>query len=186
MQGNDLRKGQCIKVEGKLWQCMEANHRTPGNLRAFIQAKLRNLHDGSQKEFRFSATEKLDPVDLFERKMQYLYEDDTFLHFMDTESYEQHELNKSLAGDQINYLTENLEVSILFAEGKALTMRIPETMEFEIVEADPEIKGATATNSFKNAKTSNGVDIQVPQFIHVGDWVKINTESGKYMERVKK
>lgn len=186
MQGNDLRKGTVLKLEGKIWQCIDSQHRTPGNLRAFVQAKMRNLTDGSQKEFRFSATEKLESVDVFERNMQFLYQDGTMYHFMDTESYDQIELSADQIGSDANYLSENLIVFISFVEEKPMNIRLPQTLEFEITEADPEIKGATATASYKSATISNGMNIQVPQFVKVGDWVKINTETGSYQERVKK
>lgn len=186
MQGNELRKGACVKLENKVWQCMEAQHRTPGNLRAFIQAKMRNLQDGSQKEFRFSSTEKLEQIDVFARKMQYLYSDALRLHFMDIENYEQVEFAKSGVGDALNYLSENLILSVLFVDNLPINIQLPSTLEFEIVEADPEIKGATAAASYKSAKTVNGLAVQVPQFVKVGDVIKINTETGEYLERVKK
>lgn len=186
MQGNELRKGNVILHEGKLWQCMEATHRTPGNLRAFVQAKMRNIKDGSQKEFRFASTEKLDQVDVFERKMQFLYADGDQYNFMDTENYEQIELTKEQIGDGSFYLQPDMVIGITFYEQTPISVKLPQTMIFEIVEADPEIKGATASASFKSAKLSNGMGIQVPQFVKVGDVVKINTETGEYQERVKR
>lgn len=186
ISGNELRKGDVIKLENKLWQCMVSTHRTPGNLRAFVQAKLRNIMDGSQKEFRFSSTEKLEKVDLHERPMQYLYEDANAYVFMDTQSYEQAEISKEIVGDNAVYLTPDLVISIGFIESSPTTLRFPQTMEFEVTEADPEIKGATASASYKSATLSNGQNIQVPQFVKIGDIVKINTESGEYLERAKK
>lgn len=186
MQGNELRKGTCVTLEGKVWQCMEAHHRTPGNLRAFIQAKMRNLKDGSQKEFRFSSTERLEQIDVFERKMQYLYSDAEMLHFMDTENYEQVEFAKASVGLAANYLTENLVLSVLFVDNVPINIQLPATLAFEVVEADPEIKGATAAASYKSARVSNGLAVQVPQFVKVGDFIKINTETGEYLERVKR
>lgn len=186
ISGNDLRKGDIILFETKLWHCMQATHRTPGNLRAFMQAKLRNIKDGTQKEVRFSATERLDKVDVFERDMQFLYaEGDTF-HFMDNENYEQLEINREVLGDSAIYLSSNLNVKISFYESSPLGVRLPQTMEFEVTEADPEIKGATASASFKSATLTTGQVVQVPQFVKVGDRVKVNTETGEYLERVKK
>lgn len=186
ISGNELRKGDVVKLENKLWQCMTATHRTPGNLRAFVQAKLRNIKDGSQKEFRFSSTEKLEKVDLYERSMQFLYEDANSFVFMDTQSFEQVEIDRAVVGENSSYLTPDLVINIGFIEAAPTTLRFPQTMEFEVTEADPEIKGATASASFKSAKLSNGMNIQVPQFVKVGDVVKINTESGEYLERAKK
>lgn len=186
IQGNELRKGDVLNHEGHLWQCLVSNHRTPGNLRAFVQAKLRNIKDGSQKEFRFASTEKLDKVDIFERKMQFLFNVDDMYTFMDTESFEQIEINKEAIGDGVVYLTLDIIISVAFHETTPITIRLPQTMEFKVVEADPEIKGATASASFKSAKLDNGVAIQVPQFVKVGDIVKINTENGEYLERANK
>ncbi|MBF0104104.1 MAG: elongation factor P [Deltaproteobacteria bacterium] len=186
MQGNELRKGTVIKIDNILWMCMSCEHRTPGNLRAFMQAKLRNIMDGTQKEFRFSSTEKLEQVDVFERKMQYLYADGQAFCFMDTESYEQVELSKELIGDAAVYLQPENIFTVLFHDQTPLMIRLPTTMDFQVVEADPEIKGATASASYKNATLSNGVSIQVPQFVKVGDVIRINIEEKTYQERVKR
>lgn len=186
MQGNELRKGNVIKLEGKLWQCMVSNHRTPGNLRAFIQAKMRNVEDGSQKEFRFASTEKLEQIDIFERQMQFLYNEGETYHFMDVENYEQVELSKDMLGDDVIFLVPEMVIAILFHDTRALSISLPTSMDFEVVEADPEIKGATAAASYKSATLNNGLAIQVPQFVKVGDRVRINVETRDYQDRVKK
>ncbi len=186
MQGNELRKGTVIKHEGKLWQCMSAAHRTPGNLRAFIQAKMRNVEDGSQKEFRFASTERLEQVDIFDRQMQYLYNEGDVYHFMDTENYEQIELSKDLIGDDVIFLVPEMVITVLFHETRAISLSLPTSRDFEVVEADPEIKGATASASYKSATLNNGLTIQVPQFVKVGDRVRINVETRDYQDRVKK
>lgn len=186
ISGNELRKGDVILFENKLWVCLSSVHRTPGNLRAFVQAVLRNLKEGNQKEVRFSATEKVDKVDVFEREMQYLYADGDTFHFMDVKNFEQIEMQKSFIGDAEVYLQPDMIIEVCFYETDPISIKLPQTMEFEVVEADPEIRGATASASKKSAKTSNGLSIQVPQFVNVGDRVKINTETGEYLERVKK
>ncbi|EKD50328.1 MAG: hypothetical protein ACD_62C00572G0001 [uncultured bacterium] len=186
MQGNDLRKGNVIKLENKLWLAMSVEHRTPGNLRAFIQAKMRSIGDGTQKEFRFSSTERLEQVDIFERKMQYLYSDGDVYNFMDTENFEQIELSKETIGDYAIYLTPEMNISVAFCENNPITVKLPTTMDFEVVEADPEIKGATASASYKSATLSNGLNVQVPQFVKVKDVIRINVEKGEYQERVKR
>lgn len=186
INGNELRKGDAILFENKLWICMSSVHRTPGNLRAFVQAVLRSIKDGNQKEVRFSATEKVEKVDVFEREMQYLYSDGDVFHFMDVKNYEQVEISKTLIGDREVYLQADMIVNVSFFETDPITLRLPLTMEFEITEADPEIKGATASASKKSAILSNGLAVQVPQFVNVGDRVKVNTETGEYLERVKK
>lgn len=184
--GNELRKGDFIQFENKLWQCMMVTHRTPGNLRAFVQVKLRNILDGNQKEVRFSSTEIVEQVEIMERKMQFLYNVGDVYHFMDTENFEQIELNGTLLGDSAKYLVADLVISVCFHETTPLTIKLPNTMEFEIVESEPEIKGASATTSYKNATMNNGVSVLVPQFVKIGDRIKINTETGEYLERAKK
>lgn len=186
ISGNELRKGDVILLENKLYMCLKSEHRTPGNLRAFIQAVMRNVIDGVRKDFRFSSTESLNRVDLFNREMQFLYADGDTYHFMDTENYEQIEINAELLGDKAVYLSPEMKISVCFYESKPITIELPQTMEFEITSADPEIKGATASASKKNATLSNGLNVQVPQFVNSGDKVKINTETGEYLERVKK
>jgi elongation factor P len=186
INGNELRKGDVILFENKLWMCLSSVHRTPGNLRAFVQAVLRNLREGNQKEVRFSATERVEKVDVFEREMQFLYSDGDVFHFMDTENFEQLELSRSIIGDKEPYLQPDMKLNMSFYEADPLTIRLPQSMEFDVVEADPEIKGATASASKKSATLSNGLSIQVPQFVNVGDRVKINTESGEYLERAKR
>lgn len=186
INGNELRKGDVLLFENKLWFCMSSVHRTPGNLRAFVQAVLRNIKEGNQKEVRFSATEKVEKVDVFDREMQYLYSDGDVFHFMDTKSYEQVEISKDLIGDRVVYLQPDMLINVCFYEADPITIRLPQSMEYEITEADPEIRGATASASKKNATLSNGLGVQVPQFVNVGDWVRVNTETGEYLERVKK
>lgn len=186
MNGNELRKGTVIKHEGKLWQCMSAAHRTPGNLRAFIQAKMRNVEDGLQKEFRFASTERLEQVDIFERKMQFLYADGDTYHFMDTENYEQIEISKETLGDDVIFLAPEMTIGISFFETRPISINLPNSMDFAVVDADPEIKGATAAASYKSATLDNGLVIQVPQFVKPGDRVRINVETREYQDRVKK
>ncbi len=189
ISGNELRKGDVLIMDGQLWQCLVSTHRTPGNLRAFVQAKMRHIKDGTQKEVRFSSTEKLDKVDIFERKMQFLYSADDMFTFMDTESYDQVEISREAIGDGAKYLTPDIVISVAFHETTPITIRLPQIMEFEVVEADPEIKGATASASFKSATIQAGeglITVQVPQFVKVGDWLKINTETDEYLERANK
>lgn len=186
MQSSDLSRGDVVKMENKLWQVMEITHRTPGNLRAFYQIKFRNLDDGSQKDLRFSANDKHDKVDIFTRDMQFLFSDDRFYTFMDTESYEQVEISAEAIGDDAVFLKPESVWKIAFFEASPISISLPQSMEFEVVEAEPEIKGATATASYKSATLSNGLEILVPQFVKVGDWVKVNTADRSYSERVKK
>lgn len=186
MNANQLRPGFVIQYEGDLWICLESVHKTPGNLRAFIQAKLRKVKDGSQKEFRFASTDDLDRVSLIERPAQFLYNEDNDYHFMDTANYEQFALSGDMLGDKRGYLLPNTEVAITFFEEKAIGVKLPTTLEFNIIEAEPNMKSATATSSYKTAKIETGVAVKVPQFIESGERIVVNTETGEYMERAKK
>ena len=182
---NDLRPGMVIDKENNLWLCLESVHKTPGNLRAFVQAKMRNVTTGMQKEFRFSSTETVDRVDLRTRPMQYLYSDDTGYNFMDTENYEQLSISKELLGDAINYLLPELIVDVTFHETKALGVKLPTNLSFTVIESQPNMKSATATSSYKNAKIETGLNVKVPQFIEVGNRITVNTQTGDYLERAK-
>lgn len=185
--GNELRKGHVILYQNKLWLCLQAAHRTPGNLRAFIQAKLRSVKDGNQMDARFSASEKIEKVDLFTHKMQYLYADDSFYNFMNVENYEQVALPKeSVSEQEAMFLTPDMHVDITFYEETAISIALPQSMIFKVVSADPEIKGATASAQKKSCTLENGMEITVPAFIHEGDLIKINTETMEYVERAKK
>lgn len=186
INASDLRKGDVILHQNKLWMCLQTEHRTPGNLRAFVQAKLRNVTAGQQMDMRFSTTEKIEKVDLFERQVQFLYSDGTTYHFMDTQSYEQFEVGKDFLENKTVFLSDGMNLHMTFYENTPILLKLPTTMDFEIVEADPEIRTATASAQYKSAKLENGLDIKVPSFVKVGDRVKINTDSLEYVERVKK
>ncbi|MBI4411560.1 MAG: elongation factor P [Deltaproteobacteria bacterium] len=185
ISANQLRPGNIIEYDGKLWLCLESVHKTPGNLRAFIQAKLRSVKDGVQKEFRFSSTEMLEKVSLRERPMQFLYVDGDFYNFMDSENYEQVHLSKSLVGEAANYLLPDAQVKVTFFEESPIGIALPTTLDFTVIEADPGMKTATASASYKNAKIETGVTIKVPQFVTAGDRITISPATGEYVERAK-
>lgn len=186
LPANQLRPGTIIDYDGSLWLCLESIHKTPGNLRAFIQAKMRKIKDGTQKEFRFSSTETLERVFLRDRAMQFLYADGEVYHFMDQENYEQIELNKTLVGEAVHYLMPEAVVKVTFQEDTPLGIILPKTLEFNITECEPCMKSASATTSFKNATIDTGKTVKVPQFVEAGDRIVVNTESGEYVERAKK
>lgn len=186
INGNDLRKGDVIIYENKLYVCLSAEHRTPGNLRAFMQARLRGVKDGLQKDCKFTASERVEKVDLFVNDMQFLYRDGEVFHFMNVKTYEQVEISSDFIGDNDVFLQDGMTVEMTFYEETPIGLKLPQNMEFDIIEAEPEIKGATATAAYKAAKLSNGVDIKVPPFVKVGDRIKIKTETREYVERVKK
>jgi len=183
VSANQLKPGMVIDHDGKLWQCLQSIHKTPGNLRAFVQAKMRNVRDGTQKEFRFSSTENLNRVDLREREMQFLFADTEFYNFMDTESFDQIQLSTATLGDSVNYLLPDSKIKVTFFDESPIGVALPNVMEFEIVEAEPGLKTATASASFKNAKIATGMSVKVPQFIDAGERIRIDTSTGEYLER---
>jgi len=182
---NHLRNGMIIEFEGQVYQVMEAIHRTPGNLRAFMQVKMRNIRNGNQTEQRFSTSDKLEKVHLETHKMQYLYMQDDAYHFMNTENYEQTQLSPTELGDAINFLLPDTVIDVTFYESKPIGVQLPKTMDFKIIEAEPSVKKQTASSSYKSAKIETGLTIKVPPFVEEGDRVKVDTETHEYMERVK-
>jgi elongation factor P len=186
INSNDLKKGDVLLMDDKLYVCMKAESRAMGRKMAFCQAVMRNLKDGTQKDIKFTASEKLEKVDLFEKTMQYLYSDGDMFHFMDTKTFDQIEIGTDFIGDKAPFLTEEMTLNMTFYEEAPIAIKLPQTMEFEIVEADPEIKKSTASAQFKSGTLSNGVGVKIPGFINAGDWIKINTETMEYQERVKK
>ncbi len=173
-----------IEHEGVPYQVMEAVHRTPGNKRAFMQTKLRNLVTGDQAEVRFSTTDRVERVALSERKMQYLYADGGFYHFMDVENFEQVQLSEDHVGDAANFLLPETVIGINSYEEVTIGINLPKSMDLKVVETVPELKGATASAQYKPAKLETGLTVKVPPFISDGDTVRIDTESHDYITRV--
>jgi len=184
INGNQIRPGMVIEYEGKPFFVMEAIHRTPGNKRAFMQTKLRNLLTGDQAEARFSSTDRVERISLPEKKMQFLYQEGEDYHFMDVESYEQIHMNVAQVGDATNFLQPETVVGINFYEGKTLGINLPKTMDFLVQETEPELKGATASAQYKPAKLETGLQVKVPPFIKEGDKVRIDTQTHEYVTRV--
>jgi len=185
MNANDIRKGMVLLHNNEPHYVMESTHRTPGNLRAFVQVRLRNLKNGNSFETRFSSTESVERVNLSRQDMEFLYKDDDLYHFMNTENYEQVALNGEALGDTAKYMQEGIKVQIEFYETDPLSVTLPGSIDLEVVETEPEIKGGTASNSPKPAKLSNGVTVMVPPFIKQGEKIRINPNEDKYIERVK-
>lgn len=185
MNANDIRKGMVLLHNNDPHYVMESTHRTPGNLRAFVQVRLRNLKNGNSFETRYSSTETVERVNLSRQDMEFLYKDDDLYHFMNTENYEQVALNGESLGDTAKYMQEGIKVQIEFYETDPLSVTLPGSIDLEVVETEPEVKGGTASNSPKPAKLSNGVTVMVPPFIKQGEKVRINPNEDKYIERVK-
>jgi elongation factor P len=185
MQANDIRRGMIIIHNGVPHRVMDFQHRTPGNLRAFVQAKLRNLRNGASSEVRFSSTENIERASLEEHEMEFLYSDPEMHHFMNTETYEQIALDSESLGDAINYLVAGTKIQVEFFEGSPMGVELPPAVELTVVETQPEMKGATASNSPKPAKLETGVTVQVPPFIKQGDRIRVDPAKGVYLERAK-
>lgn len=172
-----------IKFNNELHTIFSMVHRTPGNLRGFVQAKMRNLRSGSMIEHRFSSEDKIDRVSLDEQEMEYLYNDGGDYHFMNTESFEQIHLTKDILGDSTDYLVPNMMVAIEFYEGKPISVELPASVELTVLETEPGLKGSTVSNVTKPAKTETGLIVQVPPFINEGERIRVSTTEGSYLER---
>jgi elongation factor P len=164
---------------------LDFQHRTPGNLRAFVQAKLRNIRSGSSTEVRFSSTENIERAVLEEQEMSYSYSDGDMHYFMNTETYEQVAMDSETLGDAVNYLVDGLTIKVEFFDGSAIGVELPPSVEMTVIETTPELKGATASNSPKPAKLETGVTVQVPPFIKEGERIRVDPAKGVYLERAK-
>lgn len=184
---SDIRNGLCIRHNNDIFSIVEFQHVKPGKGAAFVRTKLKSLTTGRVLDNTFPAGHKIDEVRVERRKMQYLYNDDMGYHFMDMESYEQVALQEKLL-EQPGLLKESAEVDVLYdtKENTPLTMEMPQYVEMEITYTEPGVKGDTATNTLKPATVETGFEVRVPLFVNIGDWVKIDTSNGAYVERVKK
>jgi elongation factor P len=180
---NDLRKGQAIKYNNDVCVVLDMQHRTPGNLRAFVQATLRSLKTGKSAVVRFASTEPIEPVNMNARKLDFSFKDQTGYHFMDPETYETITLTDEFVGDAKNYLIENLSITLREVDGKPAELELPPTVELKVTEAPPGIRGDTATNVTKPAKVETGIEVGVPIFIDAGDVIRVDTRTGKYLSR---
>jgi elongation factor P len=178
-----MRPGMVIKHNNDLHSVFSVEHRTPGNLRAFIQAKLRNLRTGAMFEHRFRSGDAIDKITVDEEKMEYLYQEGDSYVFMNTENYEQLHLNRDILGDAVDYLIPNLQISVEFFDGKAVGVELPQTVELLIVETEPGLKSATASSVTKPAKTETGLVVYVPPFVNEGDKIRVDTSEGAYLSR---
>jgi elongation factor P len=178
-----MRPGMVIKHNNDLHSVFSVEHRTPGNLRAFIQAKLRNLRTGAMFEHRFRSSDPIEKITVDQVKMEYLYQDGDNHVFMNTENYEQLYLGRDVLGDAVEYLTPNLEISVEFYDDKPVGVELPQTVDLTIVETEPGLKSATASSVTKPAKTETGLVVYVPPFINEGDRIRVDTSEGAYLSR---
>jgi elongation factor P len=183
ISATQLRPGMVVKFNNELYSIFSVNHRTPGNLRGFVQVRMRSLRTGSMTEHRFSSEDRVEKALLEEHEMQYLYDDGEYYYFMNTENFEQMHLMKDLLGDATQYLIPQLMVKVEFYEGKAMSVELPATVDLMVMETEPGMKGATVSNVTKPAKLETGLVVQVPSFITEGEKIRVNTAEGTYQER---
>ena len=183
ISATQMRPGMVVKFNNDLFSVFSVAHRTPGNLRGFVQAKMRNLRSGTMIEHRFSSEDKVEKAQLEQHEMEYLYDDGEYYYFMNIENYEQMHLMKDLLGDATLYLIPQLKVTVEFYEGKPMSVELPATVDMTVVETEPGLKGATVSNVTKPAKLETGLVVQVPPFITEGEKIRVNTAEGTYQER---
>ncbi len=185
MNANDLRPGMVIRHNDELFSIHKAEHRTPGNLRAFVQARMRNLRTGALIDHRFRSTDAVERAILDETEMQYLYSDGDSFFFMNTSNYEQIHLHKDVIGDRAQFMVPDVMIKVVLYEGSPVDVQLPATVDLKVVETEPGIKGASATNVTKPAKMETGLIVQVPPFVNEGEVIRIDTADGSYLERSK-
>jgi elongation factor P len=183
MRATELRPGLGVKMDGKLFMITNFEHRTPGNLRAFIQVKIKDVISGKTLEKRLSSSDDVEVIDLDRRPMEYLYSDNTGATFMDNETYDQQTIPKDVLGDALLYLKPNTEAVVLCHEGRPISLELPAAVTLTITDTPPGIKGATATNRLKEATLETGLKTKVPEFIATGETIKISTTDGSYLSR---
>jgi elongation factor P len=183
ISSTQLRPGMVIKFNNELFSIFKMEHRTPGNLRGFVQVKMRNFRTGSMIEHRFSSEDRVERASLDEQEMEYLYDDGEYFYFMNTESFEQMHLTKEILGDAVNFLVPQLKVHIEFYEGKPVSVELPASVEMKVVETEPGLKGASVSNVTKAAKLETGLVVQVPPFINEGEKIRVSTSESTYLER---
>lgn len=184
IDAGELKKGITIMLDSQLYQVLDFNHIKIGRGSAQIRIRLRDVKAGHIIEKSFQASEKFTKAFLEKRPVQFLYNDNDLYHFMDTETYEQFTVEKTLLGDALSYLKENMNLELLTHKGVAIGVELPVSVELKIVETGPGFKGNTASAGGKPAKMETGITIQVPFFLNTGDIIRVDTRTGEYLERV--
>jgi len=180
---NDLRRGMAIEYNNDICVVLDVQHRTPGNLRAFVQATLRSIRSGKSSDVRFSSTERVETVPLLTRRMEFSYKDGEDFVFTDPETYETVTLASELVGEARNYLVENGAATVTFVDEKAVSVELPPSVTLTVTDAPEGIRGDSANNVQKAVKLETGIVLQVPLFIKTGEKIKVDTRTGKYLER---
>ena len=180
----ELRKGVTFEMDGALWRVLEYSHHKPGRGNAVIRTKLRNLRTGSIIDRTFQSGDRVQDIRLDHSVVQYLYSDGELYHFMDVETYEQPAIAKDVLGEAISYLKEGTTLELSTYEGQPIDIAIPLTVELEVVESEPGLRGDTAQGATKRATLETGLVVNVPLFVNVGDVVRVDTRTGEYLTRV--
>ena len=183
IQATRLKKGMLVKIEQDLFRVLELQHVTPGNLRGFVRVKFRNIRNGSLSDQKLRSEDTLDRATLEQRDMQYLYKDGDGFCFMDTASYEQIHITSEALGDSVNYLKPEMTIEVEFYGEEPVGIELPATVDLEVTDTAPGIKGATASAQVKPATLETGLVVQVPPFVNTGDSVRVSTETGEYLSR---
>ena len=180
-----IRRGMVIVFEGDPVRVLEFRHHTPGNLRAMVQAKLKNLRSGSSFEHRFRAADSIEPASMETHDLEFMYDAGGTYHFMNTENYDQLEMDEEMLGDNAQWMQPGMKIQAEYYDGRPVGIRMPNSLTLEVVDTAPVMKTATKTASTKPAKLENGATIQVPEFISSGEKVRVNPTTGEYQERAK-
>src|SRR6476620_3924093 len=185
MPATQIRRGMVLVFEGDPCRVIEFRHHTPGNLRAMVQAKLKNLRTGNSFEHRFRAADSIDPASMETHDLEFLYQGGDTYHFMNSENYDQLEMDDEMLGDNAQWMQPGMKILAEYYDGKPVGIKLPNSLVLEVVDTAPVMKTATKTASSKPAKLENGVTINVPEFVGTGDKVKVNPSTGEYQERAK-
>jgi len=180
---NDIKQGMAVSLDGRLYVVVKASHTKPGKGPAYVQLKMKSIGGGGHIEKRFGSTDDLDVATLDRREMEFLYDAGEAYTFMDLETYDQVELDTEFLGDATGYLTPNLKLTVLCHEEAPLSVELPGSVDLEVTETPPGIKGATVTNQLKEATLETGLKTRVPPFIEVGEKIRVSTTDGAYMSR---
>jgi elongation factor P len=185
ISATQIRRGMVILFEGQPCKVVEFRHHTPGNLRAMVQTKLRNILSGSSFEHRFRSADTVERASLEQHEMEYMYSDGSHHHFMNTETFDQVALSADELGDAAEWLAPGLKIQAEFYDGAAIGIDLPPSLELTVTQTEPTMKGATVSNVNKPATLENGVTIQVPPFVNEGDRIRVDPIEGRYLERAK-
>jgi len=180
----DIKKGLTIIINGKLYQIINWEHSKSAQRMANIKMRLRDLRDGHTIDYTCQAGTKFERAILDRHTVQYLYNDGDLYHFMDAKTFEQTQLSKEQLGDAVNYLIENMNLDLMVYKDEVVSVELPNSVELEVIEADPGFRGDTATNVTKPGKLETGLTIPIPIFVNKGDKIRVDTRSGEYLERV--